>query len=64
MASEKDSKMEEQKKPASENNDRLMSMMDKKLGKFEAMITQIATNMGQLRGEVNTIKGKLEKAEM
>ena len=49
---------------ASETNDRLMQMMDKKFSKFEDIITQIATNMGQLQGEVNQMKGKLADAKL
>ena len=46
----------------SDNTDRLMNMMDKKFSKFEDIITQIATSMGQLQGEVNQMKGKLADA--
>ena len=48
----------------SDNTDRLMQMMDKKFSKFEDIITQIATNMGQLQGEVNQMKGKLADAKL
>ena len=48
----------------SETNDRLMQMMDKKFSKFEDIITSIATTMGELRGEVNTMKGKLADANL
>ena len=49
---------------ASETNDRLMQMMDKKFCKFEDIITSIATTMSELRGEVNTMKGKLADANL
>ena len=48
----------------SENADRMMNMMDQKFSKFEDIITQIATSMGELRGEVNTMKGKLADAKL
>ena len=47
-----------------ENTDRLMQMMDQKFSKFEDLITNIASSMGELRGEVNTMKGKLQDAKL
>ena len=41
-----------------------MELMDKKFSKFEDLIKQIANNMGELRGEVNTMKGKLADAKL
>lgn len=46
------------------DEDRLMELMDKKFSKFEDLIKQIANNMGELRGEVNTMKGKLADAKL
>lgn len=46
------------------DEDRLMELMDSKFSKFEDLIKQIANNMGELRGEVNTIKGKLANAKL
>ena len=41
------------------DENRLMELMDKKLSKFEDLTKQISSNMGELRGKVNTMKGKL-----
>ncbi len=46
------------------DEDRLMELMDKKFSKFEDLIVQIASSMGELRGEVNNMKGKLADAKL
>ena len=46
------------------DTDRLVQLMDQKFSKFEDIITQIATSMGELRGQVNTMKGKLQDAQL
>jgi len=43
---------------AGRDEDRLLQQMDSQFKKFEDLITQIAASMGELRGEVNQIKGK------
>lgn len=47
-----------------DGQDRLMQMMDLKFEKFESIITQVATNMGQLKGEVDKLKYKMEGAKL
>ena len=44
------------------SDDRLMQLMDAKFSKFEHLITNIASSMGELRVEVNEMKGKLADA--
>mmetsp|Transcript_253 Transcript_253/g.395 ORF Transcript_253/g.395 Transcript_253/m.395 type:complete len:84 (+) Transcript_253:410-661(+) len=46
------------------DEDRLMRLMDKKFSKFEELITNIASSMGELRGEVSYMKGKLSDAKL
>mmetsp|Transcript_23496 Transcript_23496/g.29179 ORF Transcript_23496/g.29179 Transcript_23496/m.29179 type:complete len:81 (-) Transcript_23496:55-297(-) len=57
-----------QKAPAAagpdRDDDRLMQLMDKKFSKFEKLITNIASSMGELRGEVSYMKGKLSDAKL
>ena len=41
-----------------------MSKMDQKFGKFEALIMEIGNTMNNLRGEVNTIRERMDEHKL